>query len=153
MFKFWLFLHFTGISIWVGALLAVTFILLMMRKNLGSKESSTIVKKMTRVVNMLVHPSAFFVLISGVFMIISMNFGDASKPFYLNFMERFGGGAILFTIIAISFVGRKLVKKLNAQEKDGHVIKHSSSLSNYIAMMLTSVACVLATIFIVSFRF
>ncbi|HEY4552026.1 MAG TPA: hypothetical protein VIG80_02415 [Bacillaceae bacterium] len=153
MFKFWLFLHFAGISIWVGSLLAVTLILLMMKKHLGSKELSTIVKKITRVVNMLVHPSAFFVLISGIFMIVSMNFGDTAKPFYLNFMERFGGVAILFTFIAISLVGRKFVKKLNSLEKEGSVIKHSRSFNSYISMMLASVAFVFVTIFVVSFRF
>jgi putative copper export protein len=153
MFKFWLFLHFTGISIWVGSLLAVTLILLTMKKYLGSKELSTIVKKITRIVNILVHPSAFFVLVSGVFMIISMNYGDNPKPFYLNFMERFGGSTILFSIILISIFGRRLVKRLNILEKDGSENKQSSTINSYITILLASVVFVFATIFVVSFRF
>jgi len=153
MFKYWLFLHFAGISIWVGSLLAVALILIMMKKHLGSKELSTIVKKMTRVVNTLVHPSAFFVLLSGIFMIISMNFGDSSKPFYLEFMERIGGVTVLFTIIAVSIFGRRVVKKLSTLEKEGNVITHPGSINTYITMMLVSVLLVLAVIFVVSFRF
>src|SRR5690625_1835383 len=102
MFSFWLFTHFIGFAIWGGALIAVTCILFMMKRHLGSVELSTIVKKITRIVNILVHPSAFLVLVSGIFMIISFNFGDAGKPFYMEFMERVGGVAVLFTVIGIS---------------------------------------------------
>ncbi len=151
MFKFWLFLHFTGLSIWLGSLLTITFILVMMKKHLGSKELSTIVKKITRIGNILVHPSAFFVLLSGVFMIISMNLG--SKPFYLAFMERVGGVTVLFTIIGVSLFGRQLVKKLTQLEEDGGVLKHTRSINSYIMMMLLSILLVLAVIFVVSFRF
>lgn len=153
MFKMWLFLHLTGISIWVGSLLAVIFILFMMKRHLGSKELATIVKKIVRIVNILVHPSAFIVLLSGIFMIVMMNFGDAAKPFWLTFMERFGGGIILFTMIAVGFVGRSLVKKLRAVEGGEATYKHSPSFTNYILMMTLSVVSVIAIIFVVSFRF
>ncbi|WP_062106894.1 hypothetical protein [Bacillus niameyensis] len=153
MFKFWLFLHFTGLSIWVGSLIAIALILVMMKKHLGSKELSTIVKKVTKVSNLLVHPSAFFVLISGVFMIISMNFGDATKPFYLAFMERIGGVTVLFSIIAISLFGRRLVKKLNNLEMEGGILKHTGSLNTYVAVMFASLLLILSVIFVVSFRF
>ncbi|MCR2821654.1 hypothetical protein [Lederbergia panacisoli] len=153
MFKYWLFLHFAGISVWVGSLLAVAIILFMMKKHLGSKELSTIVKKMTKVVNSIVHPSAFFVLLSGIFMIIAMNFGDSPKPFYLEFMERIGGVTVLFTIIAVSIFGRRVVKKFNTLEKEGSVVTHPASINMYITMMLISVLLVLSVIFVVSFRF
>ncbi|KRG12261.1 hypothetical protein [Lederbergia galactosidilytica] len=151
MFKFWLFLHFTGLSIWLGSLLAIILILVMMKKHLGSKELSAIVKKITRIGNILVHPSAFFVLLSGVLMIISMNLN--AKPFYLAFMERVGGITVLITIIGVSLFGRKLVKKLTQLEVDGEVLKHTRSINNYIMMMLLSILLVLAVIFVVSFRF
>jgi len=153
MFKYWLFLHFAGVSIWTGSLLAVTIILIMMKKHLGSKELSTIVKKLTKIVNTLVHPSAFFVLLSGIFMIIAMNFGDSPKPFYLDFMERIGGVTVLFTIIAVSIFGRRVVKKFNLLEKEGSVITHPRSINTYITSMLLSVLLVFVVIFVVSFRF
>ncbi|MBS4219684.1 hypothetical protein KHA96_15325 [Bacillus sp. FJAT-49711] len=153
MFKYWLFLHFAGISIWVGSLLTVTILLFIVKKHLGSKELSTIVKKMTKVVNTLIHPSAFFVLLSGIFMMIAMNFGDSPKPFYLEFMERIGGMTVLFTIIAVSIFGRKVVKKFNTLEKEGSLIAHPASINTYITMMLISVLLVLTVIFVVSFKF
>jgi hypothetical protein len=104
-------------------------------------------------INVLVHPSALFVLFSGVFMMKDMNFGDTIRPFYIVFMERFGGGSVLFTLIAVSLVGQRLVKKLNILEKEGSVIKHLPSINMYIIMNLLSIALVVATIFVVSFRF
>ena len=153
MFKMWLFLHLTGISIWVGSLLAVVIILAMMKRHLGSKELSTIVKKIIRIVNILVHPSALIVLLSGIFMIVMMNFGDAAKPFWLTFMERFGGGIILFTMIAVGFVGRSLVKKLRAIETGDAEKHYSPSFTSYIATITISTISVIAIIFVVSFRF
>ncbi|MBO1005708.1 hypothetical protein [Pseudogracilibacillus auburnensis] len=153
MYSFWLFLHITSISIWAGSSLVIAISFIMLKKHLGSIELSKVVKKMTRMINFLVHSSALFVLISGVFMMMDMNFGDTVRPFYIAFMERFGGGAILFSLITVSLAGRKLVKKLTILEKEGSVIKHLPSINMYIAMNLVSVGFIVATIFVVSFRF
>lgn len=152
MFKAWFFLHLTGVSIWAGSILAVIIILSMMKKHLGSKELSNIVKKIVRIINMLVHPSAFIVLLSGVFMIVSMGLGN-DKPFWLNFMEKFGGMLVLFSIIAISLAGNALVKKLSAMEKGESTIKASGSLNRYMLMLSLSAASVFSTILVVAFRF
>ncbi len=152
MFKAWLFLHLTGISIWAGSILAVIFILAMMKKHLGSKELSNIVKKIIRIINILVHPSAFIVLLSGIFMIVSMGLG-ADKPFWLNFMEKFGSMVILFSIIAISLAGRALAKKLSGTEKGESTINALVSLKGYLTVMSMSVVSVFSTILIVAFRF
>lgn len=152
MYQAWLFLHLTGISIWSGSILAVILILMMMKKHLGSKELSNIIKKIVRIINMLVHPSAFIVLVSGIFMIVSLGLG-MNKPFWLNFMEKFGGVVIMFSIIAISFAGRALVKKLNAMEKGESTIKAPVSFNNYMTVMTLSALSVFSTILVVAFKF
>lgn len=155
MFQTWLFLHLTGVTVWAGSMLTVLFILLMMRKHLGSKELATVVKKIVRIMNVMVHPSSVLVLVSGIFMIITMGIGQ-DRPFWLNFMERFGGVAVMFTIIAMSIASRRLVHKLSKLSTGGspmHETKKGSPLRFYLMTMAVSVASVFAVILVVAYRF
>lgn len=151
MFSTWLFLHLAGISIWSGSILAVLLILGMMKKHLGSKELANIVNKIVRVINMLVHPSAFIVLLSGIFMIVE-RWSGSNKPLWLNFMEKFGGMAVMLSIIAIGFASMMLSKKLKALDRGGSSFKVPVSLNGYMLVMALSFVSVVSTIFVVSFR-
>ncbi len=153
--KTWLFLHLTGVSIWAGSILAVLFILLMIKKHLGSKELSVIVKRIIRIMHFLVHPSAVLVLVSGIFMIVTMGI-DQNKPFWLSFMEKFGGVVVMFTIIAMSIAGRALVKRLSKLEGDeGNKTMSSKGFifNSYIMTMAVSVVSIFSVILVVTFRF
>lgn len=86
-------------------------------------------------------------------MMISVNFGEATKPFYFNFMNQFGGVTILFSIISISISGRKLVKQLNDLEKKGGVIKNIGGLNMFIMILLITIVLILTVSIVVIFKY
>ncbi|MDF2661905.1 MAG: hypothetical protein K0Q94_4696 [Paenibacillus sp.] len=148
MYGFMLFIHLTGLSIWLGSLVAVAILLTAMKKMLPSADVSGIVRKTVRTFNLLTHPSAFLVLISGVFMILEMGLGS-DKPFWLIYMERGGGMIVLLFIIVISIMGRRLMKRIAG----GDVQAASSSISSYVTGLSLSTVLVLSVVFVVSGKF
>lgn len=148
MYGFWLFIHFTGLSIWLGSLVAVAILLMAMRKQLHSADIGALVKKTVRTFNLLTHPSAFLVLISGVFMILKLGM-ESDKPFWLIYMERGGGMIILLFIIVISIMGRRLMKRISGNNS----ASASTSINSYVSGLTVSIVAVLSVVFVVSGKF
>ncbi|RKN85229.1 hypothetical protein [Paenibacillus ginsengarvi] len=150
MFSFWLFIHLAGLCIWLGSIVAVAFLLVAMKKQLHSADVSALVRRTVRTFNMLTHPSAFLVLISGVLMIVEMGLGS-DKPFWMTYMERVGGMIILLFIIAISIMGKRLMKRISGGTSQA--VAASSSLSTYVTGLALSSVLVLSVIFVVSGKY
>jgi putative copper export protein len=148
MYGFWLFIHLSGLCVWLGSLVAVGILLSAMKKQIHSADVGALVKKTVRTFNFLTHPSAFLVLISGVLMLLQMGIGS-DKPFWMIYMERVGGMVILLFIIVISIMGRRLVKRISS----GGVQSASSSISSYVTGLAVSSALVFSIIFVVSGKY
>lgn len=152
MFTFWLFLHVTGLTIWIGGLITFIFILSMLKRHLGSKEVSLIFKKIVRISYILLHPSAILAGISGFAMMITTNAPNTSQPFHLQWMEQIGSITIILSIIAISFGGQHLINNLQTLEQKGSVIKNLRSLNIYIAILISSLLLIASIGIIVIFH-
>lgn len=113
MYGLMLFLHLTGLFIWLGSLLAKLITLSMLKKELGSEQTRTFARRIIRVFSMLSHPSAVIVLISGIFMIVRLGMGS-DKPLWLDVMEKGGGTVILLALIVMGILGRRTKKQLKS---------------------------------------
>ncbi|TMV50176.1 hypothetical protein FE783_11480 [Paenibacillus mesophilus] len=140
MFGFMLFLHLTGLMVWLGALLAVVIVVPLLRKQPGAAESNALASRIIRIFGMLAHPAAVVVLLSGVFMIVKMGIGP-DKPLWLDLMEKGGGTIILLALVLTGLLGRKARKRLGAAE--GRPVALSGYLTASAGFMVLIVSMVL----------
>ncbi|MDF2713678.1 MAG: hypothetical protein K0R28_603 [Paenibacillus sp.] len=140
MFGFMLFLHLTGLMVWLGALLAVVIVVPLLRKLPGSAESNALSSRIIRIFGMFAHPAAVVVLLSGVFMIVDMGIGP-DKPLWLDLMEKGGGTIILLALVLTGILGRKARKRLGAA--DGRSVTLSGYLTTTAGFMILIVSMVL----------
>jgi len=148
---FMLFLHLSGLAIWVGSMVMVAFMLTAIRRQPAMAGASVMVPRMLRTFNVLTHPSAFIVLISGVVMIIDMGFLGQQKPFWLSFMEQGGGMVILLSIILLSIMGKRVVKRYagEAAAADPGKVKGEKG---YLNAMIAMIVLVLAVVLVVALK-
>ncbi|MEK3724087.1 hypothetical protein [Paenibacillus sp. FSL H8-0034] len=146
MFGFMLFLHLTGLVIWLGSLFAIVIMLIMLNKQLGSLESNTLAQRIIRTFSRFAHPSAVFVLISGVLMIIQMGMGPG-KPLWLEVMEKGGGTIILLGLIFTGILGSKVKKRLSIPGETQPI-----KLSGYMIAMSMVIVLTLSVVLVVSLK-
>ncbi|MEK3917797.1 hypothetical protein [Paenibacillus sp. FSL H7-0331] len=146
MFGFMLFLHLAGLVIWLGSLFAIMIMLIMLNKQLGSLESNTLAQRIIRTFSRFAHPSAVFVLISGILMIIQMGMGSG-KPLWLEVMEKGGGTIILLGLIFTGILGSKVKKRLSIPGEAHHV-----KLSGYMFAISTVIVLTLSVVLVVSLK-
>lgn len=145
MVRWLLFLHVTGVALWLGSTLAIV---ILNRKGLATEGQSArhLTFDTTRtVVRWVTNPSALVVLISGVGLIMGLGWLGNPKPLWISFMEQFGGMIALLSVVLISLSLRRAYKKPTEEER----MKGFKKLS----WLMTSVGTlVTATIFVVMFR-
>ena len=144
-----LFVHLTGVALWIGSVLMTVFLLLSLKNKISSQDVSGVVTRVVKTLNRITHPAAFLVLLSGILMLVSDRWGmenHDSFPFYITFMEQAGSLLILAFIIIITILGKKLTKKLAA----GNVSAAQSSIQTYVWTSLLLIIGVLAIVYIVS---
>ena len=146
MFGTMLFLHLTSLFVWLGAILAIVVMLVMLKKQLGSKDYNALAQRIIRVFTMFAHPSAVIVLISGVLMLLQMDMGTGDKPFWLIAMERGGGTIILLALVITSIAGSKLKKRLSISQ--GQEVK----LTGYLTTMTSFLVLIVSIVLIVSLK-
>ncbi|MBS4174664.1 hypothetical protein [Bacillus sp. FJAT-49736] len=152
MFTTMLFFHLSGLSIWLGSLISLAVIMSLLKKQAGSKDVQSLLQKIPGLFNRWLHPSSFIVLLSGVFMIIGMNISESQKPLWLHFMEKGGSLTILLSIIVLSIISSKKIKKpLRAANVDVGVVQ--KGLSIYLVWLSIFIMLVLSVVFMVSYKF
>ncbi|RKN84233.1 hypothetical protein [Paenibacillus ginsengarvi] len=145
MFGVYLFLHLTGLMIWLGALLAVVVMLVMMKKQLGEGASRLLANRIIRTFGLFAHPGAVVVLVSGVLMIIQMGLGS-DKPLWLSLMEKGGGMIILLALVLTGILGKKARTRLNAASAG------TVRLSGYIATNAGFIVLIVSLVLVVSLK-
>lgn len=146
MFGFMLFLHLAGLVTWLGSLFAIVIMLTMLNKQLGSLESNTLAQRVIRTFSRFAHPSAVFVLISGVLMIIQLGMGSG-KPLWMEVMEKGGGTIILLGLIFTGILGSKVKKHLSIPGEAQRI-----KLSGYMFAMSTVILLTLSVVLVVSLK-
>ncbi len=139
-----LFLHISSVALWLGSL--VTLYILNRREIApNNPEALSIVYGTTRsVVRKVINPSSLIVLLSGIGMMVQLGLVGQSKPFWLTFMEQFGGMVALISVALLTWQMRK-VDRAAADER-------AALLKRLNRTMLGVGAGVLATILVVTFR-
>lgn len=145
LFGFLLFLHLTGLMVWLGALLAVVVILPMLDKQSGAVTAhfNPLASRIIRIFGMLSHPAAAIVLISGVFMIIDMDLGQ-DKPLWLEIMEKGGGTVILLALAWTGILGRKARKRLIAASGQAVTLTGYRTATAGIMVLIVSIVLVVS---------
>ncbi|MFD2168874.1 hypothetical protein [Tumebacillus lipolyticus] len=142
-----LFLHLTSLALWFGGLVMLSFLLVSIKQSAGEAVKAQ-VSTYLKLANRLLHPSALLVLISGAIMIVQMGIERDMKPFWLTFMEQWGGTVVLFSTIALTWVGSRLKKRLTAAEGT----EVSQATLPYRAFMMVSVCGILVVMGVVSLK-
>lgn len=146
MFGFWLFLHLTGLAVWIGSLLGIVVVLLLLKKQLGTPQSNTLANRVIRAFSMFAHPASVIVLISGVFMIIQMGLGSSGRPLWLDVMEKGGGTIIVLALVLTGILGMKVKKRLNDPQS------RSVNMSGYLTTVSGFMVLIVAVVLVVSMK-
>ncbi|ULL18809.1 hypothetical protein DVH26_32860 [Paenibacillus sp. H1-7] len=147
MFGFMLFLHLTGLFVWLGSLLAVIVVLPLLQKQTSPDTGGFVMKRLIRVFSWLSHPSAVVVLGSGVYMIVQMGIGS-EKPLWLNAMEKGGGMIIVLALLVTGILSGNVKKRLD----QGHHQAAAVPLSGYITTLSVFMVLIVSIVFIVSMK-
>ena len=150
MFEIMLFLHLAGLAVWFGASMASAFVLILAKRKITSSETKTFVRKALRAFGWLTHPSSIVVLVSGIIMIVNMNWGDLDKPLWLTYMERGGGMIIIVAIALTAILSRKIVKRLDSASHSSSEVAVGGGL--YLTSLLAILVAILSVILVVSLR-
>lgn len=147
-----LFLHLTGLSIWLGSLIALAVSISLLKKHTESDEGLKIIRKILGVISCWIHPSGFVVLVSGIIMIVKMGISESAKPLWLHYMEKGGSIIILLSIISLGMISNKKVKKAFViSSVDSAIVK--KGLTFYQSSISIFILFILSVIFVVSFKF
>ncbi|TCP57936.1 hypothetical protein EV586_102383 [Tumebacillus sp. BK434] len=105
-----LFLHVSGLSVWLGSAVLLMILFAYLKKE--SLQESKLLLFCTRLVNRVTSVAALVVLASGVGLIELLGYRGMEKPFWLSFMEQAGGTVILLFILVFTWKSRRAVKQL-----------------------------------------
>lgn len=140
MYEFSYFVHIAGITLWIGSFLAFGWLLMPMLES-GSADQAG--QQVRRLVNRLILPSSFLVVLSGSYMI--SQFDRSGMPLYLSLMEMGGTMIVLLSIIALTLLSRKIS---GAVQED----KKASLYRLYRMALFSSAVLALGIVFIVALR-
>src|SRR5690554_3829930 len=89
--RWMLFVHIASVAFWLGGT-ATLYVLYRKAKPLSLSDGLTVAHDTTRsVIKGILNPCALLVLLTGIGMLTQMGLVGQSKPFWLSFMEQFGG--------------------------------------------------------------
>lgn len=138
MYGTMLFVHLIGLIAWLGGWLAIIGMLLLNRQS-SSADTHHLAARAVRIFSWIAYPSAFLVLISGVYMIVQLGLDD--KPIWLIVMERGGGMVILLSLLIPTLMGRKVIRRLSASQ--AAPVRYSGYVSTLSILMVVVAAIVL----------
>jgi len=147
MYGFVLFLHLTGLFVWLGALMGTVITLGILKRTLGSEESNQTARRMIRTFNLLSHPASVVVLGSGVYLIVQLGM-EGSKPVWLEVMEKGGGTIILAALFVTGIMGARAGKRLSSGGTDAQSLK----LKGYVAALSAFMILIVSVMLVVSIR-
>lgn len=144
--RWMLFVHVASVAFWLGGTAAL-YVLYRKSMRLTSPEGMSMAYDTTRsVIKGILNPSALLVLLTGIGMLMQIGLVGQAKPFWLAFMEQFGGMVALISVGLLSWQMRRLDRSATVEERQ--------SRWRALNLMILSVgAAVALTIFVVVLRF
>lgn len=139
-------IHVVGVAFWLGGIVAL---LVLQRKSrtvstdLSSDAQQLLLGTMGSVVRWVLTPSAAFVLLTGPIMLMQMGLIGVTKPFWLDFMERFGGVVALVSMVLLTWQMRNADRATSGEERKRHLHKLGFSLTGVGAATLATVLVVI----------
>lgn len=144
--RWMLFVHIASVAFWLGGT-ATLYVLYRKSMRLSPSDGISVAYDTTRsVVKGILNPSALMVLFSGIGMLMQMGMVGKTKPFWLTFMEQFGGMVALISAGVLTWQLRRLEKASSSEER----ARRWRVLNQTIAGVG---AGVVITIFVVALRF
>jgi len=144
--RWMLFVHIASVAFWLGGAVAL-YVLYHKSMRLASSEAGAVVYDTARsVILSILNPSALLVLFTGIGMMVQLGFIGKAKPFWLTFMEQFGGMVALLSAGVLTWQIRRFDRASSAEER----IRRWRVLNQTIACVG---AGVIVTIFVVAMRF
>lgn len=110
------------------------------------------VRSLIAIVNRLLNPSAFVVMVSGLAMMINLGLMGQDVPLWLRLMQDGGSLIVLLSIALITFYGNRFKKKLRNQAGTDHVLTRKKMLATYVRLMAGSAVLVLGVVLVVSLK-
>lgn len=143
--RWMLFVHIASVAFWLGGT-ATLYVLYRKSIRLSAPDGQSVAYDTTRsVVKGILNPCALMVLFTGIGMLMQMGLVGAAKPFWLTFMEQFGGMVALISAGMLSWQLRRLDRATTDEERT----RRWRVLNQTIACVG---AGVVVTIFIVALR-
>lgn len=140
-----LFVHLTGIALWLGGMAALVVLSAKTIRSKGSEALRVTLDAAKTVIYAILNPAAVAVLATGITMIVQMNLTGIKKPFWLSFMEQVGGMVALISVALLTLYVRRIAK---ADSDD--VKRRGLALLNWFQSGIG--AAVVVTIYIVARR-
>jgi len=145
MMRWLLFVHIASVAFWLGGA-ATLYLLYRSSMRLSSQDAVPVTYSATRsAVWGILNPSALLVLFTGIAMMVQLGLAGKPKPFWLTFMEQFGGTVALVSAGTLSWQLRRLDRASSAEERT----RRWRTLNRTIASVGAGVA---VTIFVVAMR-
>lgn len=118
MTRWLLFLHISSVAFWLGGIAAMY---VLYRKAAGKSwdNGQQLAYETTKsVVKGILNPSALLVLGTGIVMIMQLGLMGQSKPFWLGFMEQFGGMVALISAALLTWQIRGIERASSSSERN-----------------------------------
>ena len=115
--RWMLFVHIASVAFWLGGAAAL-WVLYLKSKRPSAESGLSLAYDTTRSVVMgILNPSAVLVLLTGIGMMIQLGIMGRAKPFWLAFMEQFGGLVAIISAVTLTWQIRRLDKASSDQER------------------------------------
>ncbi len=112
-----LFLHIVSVAFWLGGS-ATLYVLYRKSVHVASEDGAAVAYDTARsVIRGILNPAAILVLLTGIGMMMQLGLVGQSKPFWLDFMEQFGGTVALASAALLTWQMRRLSGAASATER------------------------------------
>ena len=144
--RWMLFVHIASVAFWLGGAAAL-YVLYRKTLRLSPSDGAAVAYAAARSVIMgILNPSALLVLLTGIGMLMQMGLAGRAKPFWLAFMEQFGGMVALISVGMLTWQMRRFDRASSPEDR----ARQWHTLNRTIAAIGAGVA---VTIFVVALRF
>lgn len=120
MVRWLLFFHVTCVALWLGSISAV-YILHRKAMAVGNAQHALAIETTRSVIRGIMNPCSIVVLITGITMLMQMGLVGRERPFWLAFMEQFGGLVILLSVGLLTWQMRRLAASAETQASLGNI--------------------------------
>lgn len=118
MMRWLLFLHVAGVAFWLGGIAALYVLYRKAAVRSWERGQELAYETAKSVVKGILNPSALVVLGTGIVMIMQLGLMGRARPFWLSFMEQFGGMVAILSAALLTWQLRRVDRAGSEEERD-----------------------------------